>query len=70
LLRVKLGTPRSDTGDRGQGQAACQGGVDRGAVMVVLQELGEFDHAEDGEDQRQAHVRADWPDLQLCLWHS
>ena len=33
--------------------------------MPVLKELGELDHADDGDDQRQPHGVADWADLQL-----
>jgi hypothetical protein len=31
----------------------------------LLQELGELDHADDGQDQRQPHIGADGPDLHL-----
>jgi hypothetical protein len=52
-------------GDRGQHQAARERGEDRAGVVVGLEELGELDHADDGEDQRQPEVGAYRAHLQL-----
>jgi len=51
--------------DRGDDQAACERDDDARYVVAVLQELNQFHHVDDRENQRQAHVVTDRPDLQL-----
>jgi hypothetical protein len=46
-------------GDRGQYQVARERGEDRVAMAVLLEELGELDYADDGEDEWQPEVGAD-----------